>query len=169
MSIFIALQILIQDIGSHTAKPGRTGIPVKDSLLLTIWILANQESFRSVGDRFGLSKGNAYTIFIDMCKIMSQKIGKYISWPTGQNAAKNVNDFNSLRGQKSFPRVFGCVDCSHIPIPGPINDNSFYNRKGFHSILLQGVCNSKQEFIDVFCGWPGSAHDARVWQNSPIF
>lgn len=23
-------------------------------------------------------------------------------------------------------------------------------------------------FIDIYCGWPGSCHDARVWKNSPI-
>ena len=163
------LQILIQDIGDYIVKPGRTRIPLKDSILLTLWTVSNQESFRSIGDRFGLSKGNAYSIFIDTCKTISLKVGKYIFWPRGQRAIINVNDFNSLRGQTSFPGVFGCVDCTHIPIPGPVNDNSFYNRKGFHSILLQAICNSKQEFIDVFCGWPGSAHDARMWQNSPIF
>lgn len=25
------------------------------------------------------------------------------------------------------------------------------------------------EFIDCYCGWPGSAHDSRVWRNSPIY
>lgn len=25
------------------------------------------------------------------------------------------------------------------------------------------------EFIDIYCGWPGSVHDARVWRNSPIY
>nr|CAI5841833.1 unnamed protein product [Callosobruchus analis] len=68
----------------------------------------------------------------------------------------------------SFPGVVGCVDGTHIQIPGPRRDNSYYNRKGTHSVLLQAICNSKLEFIDVYCGWPGSAHDARVWENSKI-
>jgi len=25
------------------------------------------------------------------------------------------------------------------------------------------------EFLDIYTGWPGSAHDARVWRNSPIY
>lgn len=57
----------------------------------------------------------------------------------------------------------------HIPIPGPTADNSYYNCKGYHSIILQAVCNAYMEFTDVYCGWPGSAHDSRVWQNSPLY
>lgn len=100
---------------------------------------------------------------------MCKKIKRYIFWPQGNAAYENVEHFNKLRGNASFPNVFGCVDGSHIPIPGPLKDNSYYNRKGFHSILLQGICNAKKEFIDVYCGWPGSTHDARVWKNSPIY
>jgi len=29
--------------------------------------------------------------------------------------------------------------------------------------------NAQMEFIDIETGWPGSAHDARVWRNSPIY
>lgn len=33
---------------------------------------------------------------------------------------------------------------------------------------MQGVVNHKLKFIDVFIGFPGSVHDARVFRNSPI-
>lgn len=45
----------------------------------------------------------------------------------------------------------------------------YYNRNSYHSVLLQGVCNDKKEFIDVFAGTPGRVHDARVFRTSPIF
>lgn len=124
---------------------------------------------RSTADRFGLSKGNAHTVFIRTCKLLCKNIQRYIFWPKGRTAYKNVEQFNQLRGNASLRNVFGCVDGSHIPIPGPMKDNSYYNRKGFHSVLLQGIYNAKKEFIDVYCGWPGSTHDARMWQNSPIY
>lgn len=103
-----------------------------------------------------------------MCRILCKLSSKYIVWPTNTKLANTARAFNKLR-KHFFPNVIGCIDGSHIPIRGPTNDNSYYNRKGYHSMILQGICNSKLEFIDIFCGWPGSAHDARVWQNSPIY
>jgi len=50
-----------------------------------------------------------------------------------------------------------------------MDSGSYYNRKGFHSIVLQGISDSECRFLDVYVGWPGSAHDARIWKNSPIY
>lgn len=35
-------------------------------------------------------------------------------------------------------------------------------------LLFQGVCDYEYEFINIFFGWPGSAHDAYVFKNSPV-
>lgn len=35
-------------------------------------------------------------------------------------------------------------------------------------MLFQGICNSEYKFINIFTGWPGSAHDAHVFKNSPV-
>lgn len=24
-------------------------------------------------------------------------------------------------------------------------------------------------FTDIYCGWPGSTHDARMWKESPLY
>ena len=43
-----------------------------------------------------------------------------------------------------FPEVIGCVDATHIKIQAPHeNENDFVNRKGFHSISVQAICNHK--------------------------
>ena len=60
--------------------------------------------------------------------------------------------------------MVGAIDGSHIPIIAPKNDpNDYYNRKQFHSIVLQGVADA-----DVSTGYAGSIHDARVLRMTSL-
>ena len=45
----------------------------------------------------------------------------------------------------------------------------YYNRKGYHSMVLQALVDHQYKFMDVYTGWPGSIHDARVLMNSTLF
>ena len=64
----------------------------------------------------------------------------------------------------------GAKDSTHIPIKAPSeNQQDYINRKKFHSIILQAVCDSEMTITDAFCGYPGRCHDARVFRNSPIY
>ncbi|KAH7950165.1 hypothetical protein HPB49_020379 [Dermacentor silvarum] len=64
----------------------------------------------------------------------------------------------------------GCIDGCHIEINKPTESSqSYFNRKKFPSVLIQGICDSRNKFIDVFIGFPGSAHDARVLREGPFF
>lgn len=65
--------------------------------------------------------------------------------------------------------MVGCVDGTHISIPQFQGDNSFFNRKGYPSILLQGICDSNYYFTDIYFGWPGCVNDARIWRDSPLY
>lgn len=66
--------------------------------------------------------------------------------------------------------MIGVIDGCHIPIMQPYNNpTNYYNRKAFHSVILQAVCDNKRRFIDVHIGVPGRCHDARVYRNSPLF
>jgi len=85
-----------------------------------------------------------------------------------------INNFLSLQDFETRSRgisgVIGAIDGCHIPIMQPYNNAvDYYNRKGFHSVILQGVCDNKKRFIDVHIGVPGRVHDARVFRNSPLF
>lgn len=51
----------------------------------------------------------------------------------------------------------------------PVNQDSYIIRKGFHSLLLQGVVNDKKVFNDLYCGEPNSLHDARVLRKSALY
>ena len=67
------------------------------------------------------------------------KQSDFIKWPTGAELVVNKNAFYR-RGR--FPCVIGCVDGTHIRIQAPKDhENAYVNRKGFHSINVQGMCD----------------------------
>ena len=49
------------------------------------------------------------------------------------------------------------------------NHTDYYNRKGWYFKILQGVVDANYCFTNIYIGWPGSVHDARVFSHSPIF
>ncbi|TDG97605.1 hypothetical protein EPR50_G00228020 [Perca flavescens] len=78
--------------------------------------------------------------------------------------------FARLAGSAAFNRVVGSIDGCHVRVTPPIDDAACYlNRKIFYSVQFQAVCDHTAKFIDVFIGFPGSAHDARVLKHSPLY
>ena len=78
-----------------------------------------------------------------------------------------TEEFEDLDG--NFSQVVGAVDGTHIQIIGPKeNRHDFICRKGYPSVILQGIVSAKKKFIDVATGYPGSLHDARVFRLSSI-
>lgn len=47
--------------------------------------------------------------------------------------------------------------------------DSYINMKLYYSIQIQRTVDHKIRFMEVFIGYPGSVHDARVLKNSLIF
>ena len=50
-----------------------------------------------------------------------------------------------------------------------MNHTDYYNRKGFYSVNVQAVVDHNLLFTDLYIGWPGSVHDARVLVNSALY
>ncbi|XP_029929782.1 putative nuclease HARBI1 [Myripristis murdjan] len=70
-----------------------------------------------------------------------------------------------------FPNVTGALDCTHIKIKSPsgAHEADFVNKKSFHSINVQMVCNAHCLISNVVAKWSGSVHDSRVFQTSGIY
>ena len=75
---------------------------------------------------------------------------EYIKFPeTRQQIKAAAEGFQQRCG---MPGIIGAVDGTHVPVPGPTTEHraSFINRKGFPSMILQVICDSNLQFIDIY-------------------
>lgn len=159
----------LADFNEDTYNRGRPRVCLQEQLLISLWLLSTPECFRSVSDRFDVSRSTAHSIFVRVISALQKHISKHIiRWPSGVNAVRaTVNGFHRMKGMDG---VIGAIDGSHIPIKAPsFCPENYFNRKSFHSIILQAVCNHDMIFTDCFAGWPGSVHDSRVLHRSDLF
>jgi len=88
----------------------------------------------------------------------------YIKFPCGDDLNHVVDKFKT---KWRVPQFLGAVDGCHIPICASSKQHTdYYNRKGWNSIIIQGLVDANYQFIDICIGWPGSIHDARVFAHS---
>ena len=105
-----------------------------------------------------------YTLIV--CKIFFSAdglFGRYIHAPTRYRLTDSIHKFREKTGSSN---MVGAIDGTHILLsskpargltPMPCD---FFNRKKFHSVLLQAVCDSERFFWNVCAGQPGGVHDA---------
>ncbi|CAG2247352.1 HARBI1 [Mytilus edulis] len=89
-----------------------------------------------IGDTMGYDKATVSRAVNDVTNALLDVKDNFIQWP------KDINSKNRMKcgfhRQMNFPNVLGCIDCTHIKIQGPSEDEAaFVNRKGFHSVNVQ--------------------------------
>lgn len=92
---------------------------------------------------------------------------QYIRFPT------NREDQNAMKQQFmekfNFPSCIGAIDCTHVAILKPKEEeHNFINRKGFHSLNVQIICDPDMRIMGINSNYGGSTHDAFIWSNSRI-
>ena len=146
----------------------RKPVPVEQRVGICIWRLATNVDFRTISRLFGIGHSTAVTIANHVVVVIVTKMQPlYIRIPSEPDLKDIIHGFRDRWG---FPQCGGAIGGTHIGISAPPNNSSdYYNRKGFYSIILQGVLDHRLRFWDINVGWPGKAHDARVFGNSSLF
>ena len=124
--------------------------------------------YRTLSSLFGLGCSTVGTIVIETCQaICDNLLPRYVKIPKGEKLRESIQGFETRWG---FPQVGGAIDGSHIPIIKPQDcPSDYFNRKNFYSVIIQGVVDFRGRFIDMYMGWPGKCHDARVFVNSSFY
>ena len=146
----------------------RKAISVEQRIAITLWRLATTTDYRTIGHLFGVSKMAVCLIVKEVCSaIVEVLLLRYIKVPTGNSLKEVIHGFKHKWG---FPQCAGAVDGTHISIMSPRDfPADYFNRKGWHSIIMQGMVDHLYRFTDIYIGWPGRVHDARVFGNSTLY
>ena len=151
-------------IRSSTVRPS---LSVEQRVAISLWRLGTNVEYRTISHLFGVGISTVCVVLHEFCRAVVDGLSGYVSVPTGAKLRAIRDGFKTKWG---FPQCIGAIDGTHIPIIAPKeHPTDYFNRKGYHSILVQALVDDQYRFLDIYTGWPGSVHDARVLGNSKLY
>ena len=141
----------------------RNTIPIEKRVAVAIWRLAT--------GTFGIGKSTAVSITHDFYKELSRISRTFIHFPKSRSETRSaIRDFKEETNCKT-PQALGAIDCIHIKILPPANDDKkdYFSRKQSHTINKQAVIGANLKICDLATGLPGSIHDARALRKTSIY
>ena len=142
----------------------RSSISVEMQVAVTLYYLPDEGRYCKVANAFGISRASASVIVRTVSLVIAKYLGsKYIRLP------KTEDEFESLASNceynHGFLQYIAAVDGTHTFIKRSVKTPADYvNRKNRFSLNIQATFNYKCCFMDVVIKWPGSLHDARIFQ-----
>ncbi|XP_060854937.1 uncharacterized protein LOC132932573 [Metopolophium dirhodum] len=146
----------------------RQPLSVEKKVAIALYKLASCAEYRVVASLFGVHKSSVHNCVYDVCIAIITVLGpSYLKMPSVTEAIALAESVEKVTG---MVQIFGAIDGTHIPILPPTNGyRDFVNRKGWPSIVMQGIVDCNYLFRDITVKHPGSVHDATVLKDSNIF
>jgi hypothetical protein len=123
--------------------------PVSQQIMVALRFYASGSFQAVVGDVHNISRPSVCKIVRDVTQCFIDVANTYITMPISSNEmAKTINEFSSIANMQN---TIGCIDGTHtsIRIKSPSVDEHLYvNRKSYHSINVQAVCDANL-FINI--------------------
>ncbi|KAL1488702.1 hypothetical protein ABEB36_014501 [Hypothenemus hampei] len=160
------LKVILENDVHHLIKRkyrgGNYPVHPEKGLLIFIWYLSKPDALNTISEAFRVLPSTVMRVVNAFLYIIKSLKQKYIFWPRTEQEFEDV-----ARGFNRYPGTIGAVDGCHINIKVPVNQHDSYaDRYLQHSMNLMAICNAKKIFTYIFVGFPGSAHDSRVFSNS---
>ena len=125
-------------------------ISTEQQLLIALRFFASGSFLQVIGDTHGYDKASVSRIVRKVSLALANKHEQWIKFPT------TIEDKNSTRAGMydiaGFPCVIGCIDGTHIRLLAQSqNEPNFINRKNYHSINVQVICDDQSKCIKINC------------------
>ncbi|XP_044755625.1 putative nuclease HARBI1 isoform X2 [Coccinella septempunctata] len=168
---------LISIVSEHIVQPSRSSAldsQLKTLIALRFFATGSYQMDAASNIFLAVSQSSVSRAINEVVGVLNlpQVFNTWIHFPM------QIHQLNQLRNQfyqnHGFPGVVGCIDCAHVAIFPPKVDDEVYperiyvNRKGYHSINVQLICDTRLRILNINAKFPGSTNDAYIWQNSNI-
>lgn len=146
---------------------GRDPKPAAHQLLVLMKYLGsegNVASSISLGTFFGVASGG-----VDDCKKAALEALLSLEplthfWPSAEERKAMSH---RIKERWFFPNCVGLIDGTLLPLHSRplLHGENYLSRKRFYAIVMLVVCDDQGRILYYHVGWPGSAHDNRVWRT----
>ena len=146
-SIIFLVELLREDLERQTSRNHALSLTVQ--VLVALRFFASGSFLQVIGDIVGLPKSTVFRTMRDVSAALIQKRNEFVHWPITADEIQRVKEGFFHKG--GFPGVTGCVDGTHIRLQRPSqNEAEYVNRKGYHSINVQAICDHRGEKLEIF-------------------
>ncbi|KAM9766460.1 putative nuclease HARBI1 isoform 1-T2 [Menidia menidia] len=123
----------------------------------------------SMGDTIGISQASMSRCVSNVTRALVEKVPQFITFNSRDRTSREQS-FQEFQRVAGFPRVLGVLDCVQVAIKAPNSeDTSYVNKKGFHSVACQLVCDARGLLLSAETHWPGGLQDTAVLERSAIY
>lgn len=151
----------------HTSLKNNA-LPCELQILIALRFFASGSFQNEVGDMIGVHKSTSCRAIRRVTLALERISPRYVYFP--QDPRELVVIKEQFLRIANFPNVVACVDGTHVKILCPPQEEYAYvNRKGYHSINVQLMCDATLRIVNYVVRWPGSTHDARILTESEIY
>lgn len=143
------VELLSDEIAPSTSRSH--SLSATEQVLVALRFLASGSFLEVIGDTFSsYDKSTVSRVVRRVTLALASKVNDFVKFPTTPNERDEIK--HGLFRVGGFPSAIGCIDGTHVRIKAPSqNEPDFINRKGFHSVNVQAICNHEgnSKYVDV--------------------
>ena len=150
---------------------GKQQAPVCHQLMVFLHFVGIQGTgANNAGQRnvFGISRGSAQVYRDRVVAAICSLRDEYVKWPAVEERASIAT---RIGRDYDFPNCVGIADGTLFPLGSePQTDDApdYHGRKFRYSLSVMIICDDTRRITYYLSGWPGSAHDNRVFRSTKI-
>ena len=176
---FMAFKVLV-DLLTPFLHPAvvrfvKPPILVRKQVKFVLYRLAHGVSYARMYNLYGCGESTICKYTMIVCRALGIAEGglffQFIHTHQGDYLQNIIESFQNITG---LPNIAGAIDGTHIPLSVRTNKqytsmpSDFFNQKKFHTIVLQGVCDSNKMFWNVCARQPGGVHNVGQFDVSSL-